>query len=194
MSGDQVSRRRALGLLVAGSASAAAGVTGWLSGAGAPPGGAVPAVSGRLLTESPVLGARQGVLDASLTAASGAAVAGWAGAGLGFNGSSPGPTLRVQPGDVLRVRLVNRLDQPTNLHTHGLHVSPEGRGDNPFVTIDPGTTFDYAIEIPPNHPPGTFWYHPHRHRFVADQLSADPSARSPWPAARISAWQPTGCW
>jgi len=90
----------------------------------------------------------------------------------GYNGTSPGPTLRVQPGDVLRVRLVNHLDQPTNLHTHGVHVAPRGNGDNQFLAIEPGTGFDYEFRIPPDHPAGTFWYHPHHHGTVADQIFA----------------------
>jgi FtsP/CotA-like multicopper oxidase with cupredoxin domain len=70
------------------------------------------------------------------------------------------------------MQLVNRLDQPTNLHTHGLHVSPNGNGDNPFVTVRPGDSFDYTVRIPANHPSGTFWYHPHHHGTVADQIFA----------------------
>lgn len=62
------------------------------------------------------------------------------------------------------------MNQPTNLHTHGLHVSPAGNGDNPFVTAQAGTDFDYVIPIPADHPSGTFWYHPHHHGFVADQI------------------------
>jgi FtsP/CotA-like multicopper oxidase with cupredoxin domain len=38
----------------------------------------------------------------------------------GYNGSMPGPTLRLLPGDRLQVQLVNRLDASTNLHVHGL--------------------------------------------------------------------------
>lgn len=89
---------------------------------------------------------------------------------LRFNGGSPGPTLRVRPGDELAVRLTNRLDEPTNLHTHGLRVSPERNSDNPFLRIDPGTSFDYRYRIPADHPTGTFWYHPHAHGNVADQV------------------------
>ena len=37
-----------------------------------------------------------------------------------------GPVLRVRPGDLLRVRLVNDLSQPTNLHFHGIRTSPLG--------------------------------------------------------------------
>jgi FtsP/CotA-like multicopper oxidase with cupredoxin domain len=91
---------------------------------------------------------------------------------LGFNGGSPGPTLRVHPGDELAVRLNNHLEEPTNLHTHGLRVSPQRNSDNPFLHIEPGTSFDYLIRIPADHPTGTFWYHPHAHGVVADQIFA----------------------
>jgi FtsP/CotA-like multicopper oxidase with cupredoxin domain len=64
------------------------------------------------------------------------------------------------------------IDQATNLHTHGLHVSPAGNGDNPFVTVEPGGSFDYAMAVPADHPAGTFWYHPHHHGTVADQIFA----------------------
>lgn len=170
MTGDPVGRRRALGLLAAGSASVVAGVTGWVTGLGAPASGGYAVTGDQPLREPLASTSNNGALAVSLTAAPGAAVAGQAGAGLGFNGGSPGPTLRVRPGDVLRVRLINHLQQPTNLHTHGLHVSPERNGDNPFVVIAPGEVFDYEYTIPANHPAGTFWYHPHHHQYVADQL------------------------
>jgi FtsP/CotA-like multicopper oxidase with cupredoxin domain len=76
----------------------------------------------------------------------------------------------VRPGDELAVRLTNHLDQPTNLHTHGLRVSPQDNSDNPFVQVDPGTSFDYPYRIPADHPAGTHWYHPHHHGMAADQL------------------------
>ena len=89
---------------------------------------------------------------------------------LAYNDGLPGPTLRLTPGDRLRVRLRNRLPEPTNLHVHGLHVSPRDHGDNPFVTIAAEEEFDYDYELPQDHPAGTFWYHPHRHGSVADQV------------------------
>jgi FtsP/CotA-like multicopper oxidase with cupredoxin domain len=89
---------------------------------------------------------------------------------LTYNGSTPGPTLRVRPGDELTITLDNRLDTPTNLHTHGLHVSPEGDSDNVFVMVDPGQQHTYRYQIPPDHPSGTFWYHPHHHGQVAPQV------------------------
>ena len=64
----------------------------------------------------------------------------------------------------------NRLDEVTNLHLHGLHVSPEGRGDNVFVGVQPGATLRYEYVLPDDHPPGVYWYHPHHHGTVADQV------------------------
>lgn len=104
-----------------------------------------------------------------------------------YNGSLIGPTLRAKPGDVLEIKLSNNLpEEPihsgvhnslhgfntTNLHTHGLHVSPKGRADNVLLAIGPGQEFDYRIEVPENHPPGTFWYHAHKHGSVAAQVSS----------------------
>lgn len=60
----------------------------------------------------------------------------------------------------------------TNLHTHGLHVSPAGNSDNVLVEVGPGQSFDYTIAIGPGHPPGTFWYHAHKHGLVAIQLAS----------------------
>jgi suppressor of ftsI len=87
-----------------------------------------------------------------------------------YDGSYAPPTLRVRPGDVIRLRLVNQLDQPTNLHTHGLHVSPGGNSDNVFLTVPPGRTQEFEFRIPENHPSGLFWYHPHTHHFSNQQV------------------------
>ncbi|MGB0560463.1 MAG: multicopper oxidase family protein [Spirulinaceae cyanobacterium] len=89
---------------------------------------------------------------------------------LTYNGQVPGPRLEVRPGDRLQIHFTNQLDQPTNLHYHGLHISPEGTADNVFLQIQPGEHYTYDFEIPPNHPAGTFWYHPHVHGHVAEQL------------------------
>ncbi len=88
-----------------------------------------------------------------------------------YNGTTPGPTLRVRPGDTLVITLENRLDEPTNLHTHGLHVSPEGDSDNIFVQVDPGQSHTYTYVLPSDHRSSLCWYHPHHHGMVAPQLS-----------------------
>ena len=87
-----------------------------------------------------------------------------------YNGSLPAPTLVAEPGDRIDLRLVNRLDEHTNIHTHGFHVRPDGNADNVFLHIAPGETFDYRFDIPRNHAPGLNWYHPHVHGHGTQQI------------------------
>lgn len=86
----------------------------------------------------------------------------------------PGPTLYVNPGDTIRLRYVNQLPLPngdfTNLHTHGLHVSPLGNSDNVLLAIPTGAENQYEIQIPASHPFGLYWYHPHHHGQVNPQI------------------------
>lgn len=125
------------------------------------------------LTEPEVLHSSDGLLELTLTAAlTDVAVADRQVRALAFNGAVPGPTLRVRPGDRIALNFRSQLDAPTNLHTHGLVVSPEGNSDNVFLRIEPGATFDYAYELGADHPPGIFWYHPHDHGTTAEQLFA----------------------
>jgi FtsP/CotA-like multicopper oxidase with cupredoxin domain len=102
-----------------------------------------------------------------------------------FEGTVPGPTLVVKPGDKMSLMIVNDLpanpanerdnafphDQNTlNLHTHGLTVSPLGVGDNIFREMKPGTTNLVQIDLPKDHPSGTYWYHVHKHGSVTYQF------------------------
>ncbi len=80
-----------------------------------------------------------------------------------FEGMYPAPTLKAKPGDTIRVHFINDLPEMTNLHTHGMHVSPSGNSDNVFLQIQLGETFDFEFNIPDNHPAGMLWYHPHIH-------------------------------
>jgi FtsP/CotA-like multicopper oxidase with cupredoxin domain len=92
---------------------------------------------------------------------------------LAYESSLPGPTLRLKPGDELKIALVNGLGGPaTNLHLHGFHVSPSGNGDNIFVDVEYGQTFVYEYSLPANHAPGIYWYHPHHHGMANAQVSA----------------------
>jgi FtsP/CotA-like multicopper oxidase with cupredoxin domain len=170
MNGRPIGRRQALALLGVGAATAAAGTAGWMLATSADRSSV--AESGQPLRQPAVIDSRAGVLDLTLVAGTDAGLAGYASGALGYNGASPGPTLAVSPGDLMRIRLVNHIQAPTNLHTHGLHVSPEGNGDNPFVMVSPGDSFDYAIRLPRDHSAGTYWYHPHHHGMVADQIFA----------------------
>jgi suppressor of ftsI len=90
--------------------------------------------------------------------------------GATYNGVYGGPVLRLNPGDVLHLRLVNHLPQATNMHFHGLAVSPQGHGDNAMHMVGPGETWDYVIPIPKDHPPGVYWFHTHAHSFAERQL------------------------
>jgi FtsP/CotA-like multicopper oxidase with cupredoxin domain len=87
------------------------------------------------------------------------------------------PLIRVQPGSTLEVEYKNKLDAQskedcaghpcmnmTNLHFHGLHVSPNAPQDDVLdMMASPGETLHYSVEVPPQQPPGLYWYHTHSH-------------------------------
>ena len=87
-----------------------------------------------------------------------------------YNRRYVGPTLVVSPGDTLDLTLVNRLDQMTNLHFHGMFVSPRADSDNIFRMVHPGQTAHYIVKIPSDESPGLYWYHPHMHGLVEPQI------------------------
>jgi len=126
------------------------------------------------------------------------------------NGLLVGPTLRIRPGDKFDAKLINSLSYSEsegdgshsmtnphgfdviNLHTHGLHVSPNSPSDNVLLSIYPQGTPDYVLQdcgnesgqancvtgqyrysynIPSNHPSGTYWYHAHKHGAVSMHLA-----------------------
>ncbi|KAF4665701.1 hypothetical protein FOZ61_010603 [Perkinsus olseni] len=92
-----------------------------------------------------------------------------------YNGRLVGPTIRVSPGDTLRITIVNRLKPPegawhnnhlgrlnaTNLHVHGMHISPDE--DNVLVSCQPGQNLTYVYHILKDHAHGTYMYHAHLH-------------------------------
>jgi FtsP/CotA-like multicopper oxidase with cupredoxin domain len=82
------------------------------------------------------------------------------------------PTLRLWPGDTIFLRLDNQIDEDTNLHYHGMNVSPLVPSDNVFLTIESGQTFDYEVRVPEGHPEGLFYYHPHRHGLTEFQIGS----------------------
>lgn len=125
----------------------------------------------KTFSEPPVRVSRDGLLQTTLDARDGAAsAAGSRVTSTVYEGSFPGPTLRVAPGDRLKVKLVNGLDELTNLHVHGFHVSPRGNSDNVPLHVMPGETFDYDYAIPVDHASGLYWYHPHNHGDSSDQV------------------------
>ena len=77
-----------------------------------------------------------------------------------FNGTVPGPTIRVTEGDTVEVEVRNELDESTSIHWHGLHV-PNDQDGVAGVTQDPigpGETYTYRFIAPHA---GTFMYHAH---------------------------------
>src|SRR4029077_4244338 len=77
-----------------------------------------------------------------------------------YNGTIPGPELRVRQGEPVRVVVSNRLDEDTTVHWHGIRL-PNAMDGVPGLTqppIQPGDSFAYEF-TPPD--AGTFWYHPH---------------------------------
>jgi suppressor of ftsI len=106
-----------------------------------------------------------------------------------FNGHPDAPTLRLAPGDQLKITYINDLPTKpvescaitpcmdmTNLHFHGLTVSPEAPQDDVLTMMaKPGQALHYTVKIPKDHPPGLYWYHTHphgeSHRQVLDGMS-----------------------
>src|SRR6266853_5231788 len=106
-----------------------------------------------------------------------------------FAGQPNAPTLRLSPGDQLKINYINDLPTKaketcaitpcvdmTNLHFHGLTVSPDAPQDDVLDMIAmPGQSLRYTVQIPKDHPPGLYWYHTHphgeSHRQVLDGMS-----------------------
>ncbi|HJZ54526.1 MAG TPA: multicopper oxidase family protein, partial [Gemmataceae bacterium] len=123
------------------------------------------------LVDPPFLCSSEGKLAVELEAAPGAfEIAGYHFDGMLYNSAYIPAVWRVRPGDTLTVVLRNRLPEMTNLHFHGMNVSPRGDSDNVFLHVHPGESFTYHVEIPPSHPPGLFWYHPHAHGRTSPQI------------------------
>jgi FtsP/CotA-like multicopper oxidase with cupredoxin domain len=92
--------------------------------------------------------------------------------GLTYQGGFLGPTLRVRPGDTVRIHLRIELGEPTNLHSHGMYVSPIGISDNVLRTMKAHSNNDFVLRLPRSVEPGTYWYHTHLHGLVEEQVFA----------------------
>lgn len=93
-----------------------------------------------------------------------------------YNDKLVGPTVHVKPNETLYVNLENKLSKKdphavSNLHTHGLHVSPSGDQDNIFLSVDAGGKQSYAIQVPADQRRGSQWYHPHVHGNTSFQVT-----------------------
>lgn len=90
---------------------------------------------------------------------------------LVFNGDYDAPLIRTRPGGTIRLTLDNRMDELTNLHFHGMQVSPLDEGDSIFRDTGPHQSGRYVLRLPPEHSPGPYWYHSHFHRGAERQVS-----------------------
>lgn len=78
-----------------------------------------------------------------------------------FNGTAPGPEIRVKKGEKVKITLKNELPAPVSIHWHGYPV-PNSMDGIPGVTQDavaPGKSFTYTFTA---NKPGTYWYHSHQ--------------------------------
>ncbi|MDF1692015.1 MAG: multicopper oxidase family protein [Zhongshania sp.] len=79
---------------------------------------------------------------------------------FGFNGQFPAPVIRAKQGRPLRVKFVNKLNEASTIHWHGIRIDIAMDGV-PYLTQPPvpaGGSFIYEFTCPDA---GTFWYHPH---------------------------------
>ena len=104
---------------------------------------------------------------------------------LAYNGSIPGPVLRVREGSKLEVRVENDGDLEGTVHWHGLRL--ENRYDGTHETQAPipvGGTFSYRLDFPD---PGVYWYHPHIREDYGQELGqygnivVEPADEGYWP-------------
>ncbi|KAF9194690.1 hypothetical protein BGZ49_003142 [Haplosporangium sp. Z 27] len=93
---------------------------------------------------------------------------------VGVNGEFPPPPIEVTVNDTLVINVINKLEEPTTLHCHGLFQPGNNQMDGPSqVTqcpIPPGANFTYTIPIPQQH--GTYWIHSHYKGQYVDGLRA----------------------
>ena len=106
---------------------------------------------------------------------------------LGYNGSIPGPTLKLRQGSTVTVHVTNHGDLEATVHWHGLRL--ENRYDGTHETQAPiavGETFTYRVHVPD---PGAHWYHPHIREDYGQELGlygnilVTPSDTGYWPPA-----------
>jgi FtsP/CotA-like multicopper oxidase with cupredoxin domain len=106
---------------------------------------------------------------------------------LAYNGSIPGPTLKIRQGSTVAVHVTNHGDLEATVHWHGLRL--ENRYDGTHDTQAPipvGETFTYLVHVPD---PGAYWYHPHIREDYGQELGlygnilVVPEDTDYWPAA-----------
>ena len=104
---------------------------------------------------------------------------------LSYNGSIPGPTLKVREGCEVDVDIVNDGDHDTTVHWHGLRLENRYDGTHETQTLIPvGGRFTARVAFPD---PGVYWYHPHVREDYGQELGlygnvlVDPADPDYWP-------------
>jgi FtsP/CotA-like multicopper oxidase with cupredoxin domain len=106
---------------------------------------------------------------------------------LAYNGSIPGPTLKIPQGSTITVHVTNRGDIDATVHWHGLRL--ENRYDGTHDTQAPipvGETFTYEVHVPDA---GAYWYHPHIREDYGQEMGlygnvlVTPAEADYWPPA-----------
>jgi FtsP/CotA-like multicopper oxidase with cupredoxin domain len=106
---------------------------------------------------------------------------------LGYNGSIPGPTLKVKEGSEIAVHAENQGDVEATVHWHGLRL--ENRYDGTHQTQQPmavGESFTARVSFPD---PGVYWYHPHIREDYGQEMGlygnclVEPADPDYWPPA-----------
>jgi FtsP/CotA-like multicopper oxidase with cupredoxin domain len=91
---------------------------------------------------------------------------------LVFNGDYDAPLIRTRPGGTVSITLDNQMDEKTNLHFHGMTVTPLDSGDSIFREVGPHEKGLYRFKLPPDHSPGAYWYHSHFHGGAQRQVES----------------------
>ena len=106
---------------------------------------------------------------------------------LSYNGSIPGPILKVRQGSEIVVNVENQGDLEATVHWHGLRL--ENRYDGTHETQTPmgiGETFSARVSFPD---PGVYWYHPHIREDYGQEMGlygnvlVEPADPDYWPPA-----------
>jgi suppressor of ftsI len=88
---------------------------------------------------------------------------------FGYNGTIPGPTIKVRKGDEITINFINNTDVDSTIHSHGLRLDNEFDGvpDSTQPVVKPGGTFTYKLKFPDV---GMYWYHPHFREDYAQEM------------------------
>jgi bilirubin oxidase len=79
-----------------------------------------------------------------------------------------GPTIFINKGDTVHMNVLNKLNDSTTIHWHGMHL-PAVMDGGPHQVIPPGTLWQPYWKVTNN--AATYWYHPHLHEMTMEHLS-----------------------